>query len=408
MSHLHRHDLDLSRINQKRDKVHTYPYRIYFIYAFIVLLFTLEGQAKPNDRSSNVNMTVLTPDSNAAVTIKLKRILGEGEKVTVTQVTEAILKLIVNDLSQLQLNQINPLGIRAVVPEPPLSSALSQWAESRLSALIHQDSSIELRECITCKRQVTRIDGHQIVIKRGNLKQDTESSKRNTDEFQSFFDLNLRWSAKQQRLFGFARLLDQNGQEIWRENYRSGDQGELAKRGLNDLNEETSMKTYKRRSTPPLTPNLAIHELHIGAGNRSGQGPFGFVARLGYGYGVFMGLEDQSMLAFQGVLSTSGQRTFFDINAEYRYRLSKRTKKINSLSVKKRTHNSRQGLWVKGSFGIPYSPVTTGLSLGIGAHYMTQYHVGIGATGAYAFNFKLPNGPNPGGPSVDINLITFF
>jgi hypothetical protein len=408
LSHLHHHDLGHSRINQKEGKVPIYPYKIYLAYALIVLLFTPEGQTKPNDRSSNVNMTVLTPDSNAAVTIKLKRILGEGEKVTVTQVTEAMLKLIVNDLSQLQLNQINPLVIRAVVPESPLSSALSKWAESRLSALIHQDSSIELRECIACKRQVTRIDGHQIVIKRGNLKQDTKSSIKNTDDFQSFFDLKLKWSVKQQMLFGFARILDQNGQEIWYENYRSGDKGELAKRGLNNLNEETSIKTYKRRSTPPLTPNLAIHELHFGTGARSGQGTFGFVARLGYAYGVFMGLEDQYMLAFQGSLSISRQRGFFDVNAEYRYRLSKRKIKINSLSVKKRLKNSRQGLWVKGIFGVPFSLVTTGLSLGIGAHYMTQYRVGIGATGAYAFNFKLPNGPNPGGPSIDINIITFF
>lgn len=366
-----------------------------------------EVTATPSNKTESVNMQVVSPNSTTEIMVRLKHILGSGEKVTVTQVCEAILKLMVEDLNQLALNRISPLTIRAIVPRQPLSSALSEWAEARLSALIHQQSSIQLRECIHCKSQETHIEEDSLVFKRGNLASTRYSIHKAKNQLRSYLDLQIEWQSNQQSLVAVARLLSADHQILWTESYRSGDSGSLAKRGLHNLSQETSIKTYQRLAQSPRVKRLSIYEVIVGGGGRSGQGPFGFVARLGGGYGSFFGSNDRSMLMFQSILSFSGQRFFGDINAEYRQRLGKNTSEPSN-SVNNRIKSSVQGLWLKGIFGVPFSPVISGLSLGAGLHFMTRYRLGLGITTAYAFNFNHRDERNPGGVNLDLNLITYF
>lgn len=359
------------------------------------------------DQMQDVQIHPSNTLSTSMLSQRLKKILSDQNKVTVSQVAEAMLSLMVQDLSQLHLRQINPMAIRAIVPQAPLSSEMEPWAEARLSALIHQESSIELRECFTCKRQKTYIDDQSLIFLRGNHKKEHLANNKSDTSIQSFLEMRLAWSADRQELSAEARLLSPKAKVIWQEQYRSGDQGELAKRGLSNLPDETSMKTYQKLATPPKKENLTIIELFFGYGIRSGQGlSNASVLRLGVGYGAFFGANSDKMLALQTAVSAFA--TFFvDINAEFRKRISSGSK-LGKKHKQGQALVASQGLWWKASFGIPFSPDIAGYSVGSGLYYMSQMRLGLGLGIAYAFNFNELDRLPPGGLSADLNVLFVF
>ena len=68
---------------------------------------------------------------------------------------------------------------------------------------------------------------------------------------------------------------------------------------------------------------MSLSEILLGYGGREGQiiGTPSLL-RLGYGYGVFFGVEKRYALFFQGILSISSGQFFFDVNADLRYKLT--------------------------------------------------------------------------------------
>lgn len=353
-------------------------------------------------------MGILKPIPARQIKQRLKHIIGDGDRVTVTEVTQAILTLIVDDLKVQRLDYISPLAIRAIVPRPPLSSPLSDWAETRLIAILHQESSIEIRECISCKRQQTSIEGSDLVFRQGNTQKGNVANPKDDSSVQSFLEVSLSWDADRQVLTSIARLYNKADQVIWSESYRSGDEGALAKRGLKDLNVETSIGTYQRLATPPKTKTLDLHELILGMGVRQGQGTVRGLGRLGYGYGLFFGREAEYLLTFRGIISLSQQHIFTDLLTQFNIRISDPIPPPRQSKVKERAFYANRGLWLSGIFGVPFSPLISGTLVGGGLHYMSQYKIGLGFTMAYAFNFDHQVGADPGGFSSDINLLINF
>lgn len=341
---------------------------------------------------------------------RLSAILGDGDRVTVSQVTEAILKLICDDLKVISLNRINPMSIRGVVTRPPLSSALADWTELRLGSLLHQESSIEIRECISCKQRSFAINSTSIVLSQGDRFIASKSTLKDDTKIQSFLELGLFWSPQTQRLIAKARLYDHSDQLIWSEDYRSGDEGDLAKRGVGDIEEETSMATYGRLASINQPKILTLSEILLGYGLRSGQiiGTPSLI-RLGYGYGVFFGESHQFSLFFDSLLSFSFGQLFFDVNADFRYRITSAVSSSKKSDSKGLARAASQGFWLKGIFGVPFSQLISGTLLGVGAHYMSEYKVGVGISTSYSFNFEpIPRVIPLGGFGADINLLYQF
>ncbi len=357
-----------------------------------------------------VEMNVPKTLSRTQLSRRLRKILADGEKLTVTQVTEGMLKLIVQDLSYLKVKLINPMVIRGVIPKAPLSATMASWAESRLSSLIHQESSIMLRECISCKRQVTKVDEQRFVFTYGNL-QNNENSSVNTDtKFQSALDITLTWSASRMIMIAHARLLSAQGELLWNESYRSGDFGALAKRGIGNQKDETSIAKYQKLATIPDDQFLDLKEIDFGVALRSGQGSTNNVlAKVGAGYGVFFGGQDQYLLMLKGMMSFNNL-FFTDVKLEFRRRLSELSTStmVATPSIKQRAMLASQGLWLKAMLGIPFSPFITGKSFGFGLLYMTPYRIGIAGNMLYAFEFDEREDPAPGGFGADLNLVINF
>ena len=358
-----------------------------------------------------VKMGVVTSTSPTKTAARLKVILNPKEKKTVTEALDAILLLIVEDLRTLHHSHVDPLAIRRVVPKAPLSSNLADWAELRLSTLIHQETSLTLKECISCKSQKTTIADGQFIITQGNLGSLKQGSQGHIDQLiSSYLELEIIWDSDHQYLIVRARLQSPIRQTLWSEQYRSGDRGELAKRGLKNLQTETSIKTYNDLAKPPPMEHLDIVEILLGYGARQGQGLFGPVYRFGLGYGSFFGYNHQYLLLFQGNYSASiSGTTFLDINADFRLRLSNSYVRDFKTQVKKQARQASQGLWMKAAFGVPFSPDIAGLLIDIGAHYMSKYRVGMGVSAGYAFRFQQgPDLSEPGGVHFDINCIINF
>ena len=366
-------------------------------------------QSAPSSIAS-VEMNVPKTLRRSQLSKRLRKVLSDGEKITVTQVTEAILQLIVQDISYLKVNLVNPMVIRGVIPQAPLAPSMSTWAESRLSSFIHQASSIKLKECISCKRQITSIDDQRLVFLYGNIQNKDFSSASKDPGFQSALDITLTWSPTRMILIAHARLLSSKGEVLWHESYRSGDAGALAKRGIGDQHNETSTGKYQSLAKIPKPKPLAIKEIVLGIGFRSGQGSSNILARVGGGYGVFFGLNNEQILVLQALISFN-QRFFTDVNLEYRRRFSLNTSSTSpttKLSLKERKQKASQGLWFKAMLGIPFSPLIAGHSVGLGLHYMSRYRIGLAGNLLYAFHFDEREAPPPGGFGADVSLVINF
>ena len=160
--------------------------------------------------------------------------------------------------------------IRGVIPQSPLAPAMSSWAESRLSSIIHQNSSIKLRECISCKRQITSIDDQRLVFVYGNLQSKGVLTKKDDTKFQSALDITLSWSASRMILIAHARLLSPQGKLLWHESYRSGDFGAIAKRGTGEQQEETSIAKYRKIGQGGFFSDLGSKRDHFRIWSQSG------------------------------------------------------------------------------------------------------------------------------------------
>ena len=383
----------------------------------IVFIVIFKGGAASAQSPQSAPSSITSVEMNVPKTLmrsqlskRLKKILSDGEKLTVTQVTEAILQLIVQDISYLKVNLVNPMVIRGVIPQAPLAASMSTWAESRLSSFIHQASSIKLKECISCKRQITSIDDQRLVFLYGNIQNKDFSSASNKPSFQSALDITLTWSPSRMTLIAHARLLSSKGEILWHESYRSGDGGTLAKRGIGEKQNETSIGKYQSLAKIPKPQPFTIKELVLGIGVRSGQGSSNLLARVGGGYGVFFGLNNEQVLMLQALISFN-QRFFTDFNLEYRKRLGLSASPMNpttKLGLKEREQKASQGLWFKAMLGIPFAPLIAGHSFGLGLHYMSRYRVGLSGNLLYAFNFDEREGPPPGGFGADVSLIINF
>ena len=356
------------------------------------------AQSAPDEVDQSVKVQPRIAPTEQIMRERLERFVGDEEKLIVTQVVDATLLLITQDLRGLKVHQISPIAIRGVTVHAPLSPTLSDWIELRLTGLLHNQSGLQVTHCSICRRQRTKINQGSWLFSQGLIKSEELQAIANKTGIQSFLDLNVRWSVDESVVSIAARLLSPSGAVIWREDYSSESLIKPAIRGNPASNPPRAGNYQKMKKQLQLETASTLIELEAGAGMRSGQGLMGFVAHASVGLSEFFGTNNRWQWALSAGLSASRSRYFFDINGQLRYRLFT----PSPLSEESKPQQLAQGFWVKGYGGIPFSFLPAGYSLGAGLQYITSLQLGGSFDFQYAFGFE---NEALGGPSATLNLV---